>query len=361
MNRKPIRRDGGIVVCPVSLSNVPTRSKMSAPQQDPPVDLKRPYLAALLAFLVPGAGHLYQGRLFKAGIYFFGIMILFVWGMQIGEWKLLYRLDPMSQSDRLTDQGQAQTFDDIRNRWNEINQDSPSRNRSRLHWPYIAQAPVGMFSLIAFLQEERYYSPSNSRISPEFTGLEESAEGYLEYVDPEGTAHELRVAGTISLAVGTGDFGREIQGTFTGTTDDGRTVNIETSGEIQTDWPIAAEEHRRVFCRVSAVDGDAALGGKLDLFLERPWVDRFLVPPGPAEIQQLHGELGKKHTLAEVFTWIAGMLNVLAIWDAFAGPAYGYRLRRRKKTGDDEKTAESDADASQNADRAADPASPATA
>jgi hypothetical protein len=28
--------------------------------------------------------------------------------------------------------------------------------------------------------------------------------------------------------------------------------------------------------------------------------------------------------LALVFTWIAGLLNILAVWDALEGPAYGY-------------------------------------
>ncbi len=42
------------------------------------------------------------------------------------------------------------------------------------------------------------------------------------------------------------------------------------------------------------------------------------------EDQQLHAELGKIHELALVFTWIAGLLNILAVWDAIDGPAYGY-------------------------------------
>ena len=28
--------------------------------------------------------------------------------------------------------------------------------------------------------------------------------------------------------------------------------------------------------------------------------------------------------MAMVFTWIAGLLNILAIWDAVEGPAFGY-------------------------------------
>ena len=37
------------------------------------------------------------------------------------------------------------------------------------------------------------------------------------------------------------------------------------------------------------------------------------VPPEEASLQNLHGELGRFFALAKVFTWIAGLLNLLAI------------------------------------------------
>ena len=37
-----------------------------------------------------------------------------------------------------------------------------------------------------------------------------------------------------------------------------------------------------------------------------------------------------------MFTWIAGLLNLMAIWDAYDGPAYGY--------GDEEPEDEEDPD-----------------
>lgn len=33
---------------------------------------------------------------------------------------------------------------------------------------------------------------------------------------------------------------------------------------------------------------------------------------------------GKRYEIALLFTWVAGLLNLLAIWDAYEGPAYGY-------------------------------------
>jgi hypothetical protein len=54
------------------------------------VRLKNRTLAALLAFLVPGLGHAYQGRYGKAILYAMCILGLFFVGMALGDWKILY-------------------------------------------------------------------------------------------------------------------------------------------------------------------------------------------------------------------------------------------------------------------------------
>lgn len=48
------------------------------------VQLKDPALAALLAWLIPGLGHLYQGRWAKAVLFFVCIMGTFVYGLYLG-------------------------------------------------------------------------------------------------------------------------------------------------------------------------------------------------------------------------------------------------------------------------------------
>ncbi|GAG17887.1 unnamed protein product, partial [marine sediment metagenome] len=48
------------------------------------VDLKDPALAAFLAWLMPGLGHLYQGRTAKAALFFICIMGTFVYGLSLG-------------------------------------------------------------------------------------------------------------------------------------------------------------------------------------------------------------------------------------------------------------------------------------
>jgi len=48
------------------------------------VDLKDPLMAGLLAWLMPGLGHWYQGRRAKAVLFFVCIMGLFVYGLYLG-------------------------------------------------------------------------------------------------------------------------------------------------------------------------------------------------------------------------------------------------------------------------------------
>jgi hypothetical protein len=48
------------------------------------VDLKDPVLAAFLAWLIPGLGHLYQGRTAKAALFFVCIMGTFLYGLYLG-------------------------------------------------------------------------------------------------------------------------------------------------------------------------------------------------------------------------------------------------------------------------------------
>jgi len=55
-----------------------------------PVSLKDPFTAALLAWLVPGLGHIYQRRFAKGILFFVCLSGLFAWGMFLGEWKAVY-------------------------------------------------------------------------------------------------------------------------------------------------------------------------------------------------------------------------------------------------------------------------------
>jgi hypothetical protein len=54
------------------------------------IDLKNRYFAALLAFLIPGAGHFYQGRTNKAYLFSVCILGLFFFGLYLGKGRVVY-------------------------------------------------------------------------------------------------------------------------------------------------------------------------------------------------------------------------------------------------------------------------------
>ena len=58
--------------------------------------------------------------------------------------------------------------------------------------------------------------------------------------------------------------------------------------------------------------------------VRRSFINWFQAPRDTLELDRINGELSQKFDIGSVFTWIAGLLNLLAIWDAAEGPAYGY-------------------------------------
>jgi hypothetical protein len=76
----------------------------------------------------------------------------------------------------------------------------------------------------------------------------------------------------------------------------------------------------------------------------------YEVPPETAQLQEITGRLGKYFELALVFTWISGLLNILAVWDCVQGPSLGYG---------DEKPAEKESETKESPKPADDPPPPA--
>jgi hypothetical protein len=149
------------------------------------VNLKSPLKAAFLAWLVPGLGHFYQGRIGKGILYSTSILGLFAFGMILGEGKVVY--------------------------WRWVNPLSDPEN-FRLYFP--GQFFAGLPAFLAFIQ------------------------------------------GTLSA------FGR-----------------------------------------------DPILWG-------------FMDKPADQIINGLHPRLGKLVEVGSVYTTVAGLLNIFAIFDAYEGPAY---------------------------------------
>jgi hypothetical protein len=152
---------------------------------EPTITLRDPLKAAFLAWLIPGWGHLYQGRKGKAILYASCILGLYVMGMVMGEGKIVY--------------------------WRWV---SPFNNPEKFCLYYLGQFWVGLAALPALIQ------------------------------------------GTLA------HFGR-----------------------------------------------DPILGG-------------FLAEPSQNVLNGLHPRLGKLVEIGTIYTTVAGLLNILAIYDAYEGPAF---------------------------------------
>lgn len=118
--------------------------------------------------------------------------------------------------------------------------------------------------------------------------------------------------------------GKTISGELTAIVD-GIEETFTLAPSVGLDRPIKASKSRGVRGEIiEERDGHFQRAGELVGTIPRPFLDWFQVPMDDAEVQDLHRRLGKYHELAMVFTWVAGFLNVLAIWDAVEGPAYGF-------------------------------------
>jgi TM2 domain-containing membrane protein YozV len=153
---------------------------------DHEITLRNPKRAAFLAWLVPGLGHIYQGRVGKGILYAVCILSLYLVGFVMGEGKIVY--------------------------WRWVN---PLNNPDKFPLYYLGQFFVGLPALPALIQA------------------------------------------TLKSFFGIENF----------------------------------------------------LGG-------------FMAEPPLRELNGLHPRLGKLVEIASMYTAVAGLLNVLAIYDAYEGPAY---------------------------------------
>ena len=280
---------------------------------DPRINLKNSYLAAFLAFLIPGAGHAYQGRYLKALIYSVSILGLFVWGMSLGDWKVIYfRWQPKEKTIG-----------------------------------YLSQVLIGLPALPALVQSNRYSKVAeegNRGLGSNDFPLDAPFRGFAKQEAANDT-WEGPVVGRIKLNMQDGQFGPEVRGEFRGTLDSGdrREVELSLAGPIElaprllASGDIASKldsksrgkefssSERRVTCRViEPKNGFDSPAGQLEGTIPRSLFDWYQVPLEDDAVQELNRRLGRRFEIALLFTWVAGLLNLLAIWDAFEGPAYGY-------------------------------------
>ena len=291
------------------------------------VDLKNPWIAATLAYLIPGAGHLYQRRFFKGVLYFVCILGTFFYGMYLGNWKIVYF------------------------RW------EPGHKTIG----YLSQVLVGLPALPSLIQWKRYVPPAadhfgadrrNEKLAVIDKPLSSTFNGRMSVGD-DGAIET--VSGHITLDPVPGEFGWDVKGTFTGLRNDQTKIELTidelieigpklfASEEITYTRLVANDANRhRVFasnrrylqCRVAQHDGEESRARYIEGTIPRKFRDWYQVPMENGAREDLHEHLGKLVELARVFTWIAGLLNLLAIWDALEGPAYGYGDEEEKR--DDE-------------------------
>jgi hypothetical protein len=79
---------------------IPNAAGSDAPGEAVVVDLKQPWLAGLLAWAIPGLGHMYQGRTGKGILFFICILGTFAYGMYLGEGKVVYAATNWEQQYR---------------------------------------------------------------------------------------------------------------------------------------------------------------------------------------------------------------------------------------------------------------------
>jgi hypothetical protein len=69
-------------------------------------------------------------------------------------------------------------------------------------------------------------------------------------------------------------------------------------------------------------------GGAVPAEATSPFLHNYQKQPNEAKVNEFLVNSDKTPDLGWIYTVIAGMLNVLVIYDAYAGPAYGSRLAR---------------------------------
>ncbi len=186
-----------------------------SPDGGPPIDLKNPWLAAILSWLLPGLGQIYQGRSFKGGLFMGTILGTFLAGLFMGGGKVVYA----------------------------------SWRPGEVRWPYVCQAAAGLVAMPAVIQS---------------MGL-------------QGSSREPPLGTFMAPPLGPGQF-----------------VSVRYADQL------------------AATDPDIAP----DDFFDKPPLRQFKGD----ELSLWHRRLGRWFEIGTLYTMLAGMLNILVVYDALSGP-----------------------------------------
>ena len=199
-----------------SASSATGRSVAISPDDGSVIDLRNRFLAALLAWCIPGLGHFYQGRKHKGGLFMGAILGMFLAGLWLGGGRVVYAA------------------------WR------PAEPR----WAFVCQAGAGLVAMPALVQSRQLSGPAKQ---PFF------ASSFM--------APPLHPGQIVSRAYAD---------------------------------------------RLAATDPDI----DDEAFFDRPPNRQFRGD----ELSLWQRRLGRWFEFGTLYTMLAGMLNVLAIYDAFAGP-----------------------------------------
>jgi hypothetical protein len=212
------------------MADTPAKSKSAAASPEEPVqiELRNPFFAAVLAWIIPGAGHFYQGRWAKGTLFSVCIIGTYMFGLVLGQGKVVH-------TGGTSDLVRGNTF-----------------GRMVQRWPIVAQAGVGLPAAAAVIQHFRVKSGND----PLFGGW---------FAPPRST------------------------------------------GELYK---------------------------------------RFGTSTGADELAYWNEKLNVRYDIGMLYTMVAGLLNILAVYDALAGPVIA-EDKKKDENDEDEKKKSKDNDASE--------------
>jgi hypothetical protein len=239
--------------------------------------------------------------------------------MILGNWQPVYS-QLVYQTDRVTPQMEKKV---------------PT---TKFSFGYAAQFFNGAMALPALVQESRLRNEQvridhlDSELQSDFVGM---------VSDFSGRGDDLQiVTGTMTIAPVNPSGGEAVTGTLKSSAADGKVVEYGLGGQIRLGREVFGSPRREIECRIVSVDGEELnIDKTLRGTISRSFLNWYQAPCDSQELDRLHGDLSRKFDIASVFTWIAGLLNLLAIWDAADGPAYGYGNEKPEDEEDDDEDA----------------------
>ncbi len=225
-------RGADAAVTPAAQKAADPKSARPAPaDRSRTIDLRDPYLALFLAWLIPGAGHIYQRRWGKGGLFMVCILGMFFVGMWMGEGRVVYAS------------------------WRPADQ----------RYPYICQIGVGLPALPALVQALRMGATPPK--APWFDGLMAPPLLFDQPVDRAWAESQVQA----------GNF-------------------------QQDDFHLVRDQDKR------------------ELVIYTP-AGKQRKPDAYNQLSDWNFRMGMFFELGTVYTVIAGLLNILAMYDAWGGPA----------------------------------------